>query len=73
MEKKPFVELTIDGVHLKVSAGTSVLEAVLRSGREIPELMRLRERLDPFALAESIDRQLERIYALASRRPVAAS
>ena len=36
MEKKPFVELTIDGVHVKAPAGTSVLEAVLRSGREIP-------------------------------------
>src|SRR3972149_4832088 len=36
MEKKPFVELTIDGVSAKVPAGTSVLEAVLRSGREIP-------------------------------------
>lgn len=36
MEKKPFVELTIDGVSAKVAAGTSILEAVLRSGREIP-------------------------------------
>ena len=36
MEKKPFVELTIDGVSAKVPAGTSILEAVLRSGREIP-------------------------------------
>ena len=36
MEKKPFVELTIDGVSAKVPAGTSVLEAVLRSGHEIP-------------------------------------
>ena len=36
MEKKPFVELTIDGVSAKAPAGTSVLEAVLRSGREIP-------------------------------------
>ena len=36
MEKKPFVELTIDGVSAKVPAGTSILDAVLRSGREIP-------------------------------------
>jgi len=36
MEKKPFVELTIDGVSAKAPAGTSILEAVLRSGREIP-------------------------------------
>jgi NADH-quinone oxidoreductase subunit G len=36
MENKPFVELTIDGVSAKAAAGTSILEAVLRSGREIP-------------------------------------
>jgi NADH-quinone oxidoreductase subunit G len=36
MEKKPLVELTIDGVLAKVPAGTSILQAVLLSGREIP-------------------------------------
>src|SRR3989304_7390803 len=36
MEKKLFVELTIDGVSARAPAGTSILEAVLRSGREIP-------------------------------------
>src|SRR3990172_13364899 len=36
MEKKPFVEVTIDGLSAKAPAGTSILEAVLRSGREIP-------------------------------------
>ncbi len=30
------ISLTIDGVHVKVPPGTSILEAVLRSGREIP-------------------------------------
>ncbi len=33
------------------------------------ELQRLRERLDPFALARTIAQQLERIYALATTRP----
>ncbi len=32
------------------------------------ELRALRQRLDPFALARTIDRKLERIYALADRR-----
>ena len=36
LEGEAVVELTIDGVHVKAPAGTSVLEAVLRSGREIP-------------------------------------
>lgn len=30
------VDLTIDGVHVKAPAGTSILEAVLQTGREIP-------------------------------------
>src|SRR5713101_2395678 len=33
------------------------------------QLQRLRERLDPFALARAIAQQLERIYALATMRP----
>ena len=32
------------------------------------ELQALRQRLDPFALAQTIDRKLERIHALAYRR-----
>ena len=36
LEGEAVVELTIDGVHVKAPAGTSVLEAVLRSGHEIP-------------------------------------
>ena len=47
-------------------------ERVLASGqadaRRVAELKKLRSRLDPFALAESIDRKLESIYALANRR-----
>ena len=35
---------------------------------KLAELVRLRDRLDPFELAASIDRQLERIHALAGRR-----
>jgi len=34
----------------------------------VAELQRLRERLDPFQLAQGIDRKLQRIYALANRR-----
>ena len=47
-------------------------ERVLASGqadtRRAAELKKLRSTLDPFALAESIDRKLESIYALANRR-----
>jgi len=32
------------------------------------QLQRPRDRLDPFALARAIDRQLERIYALTNSR-----
>ena len=32
------------------------------------ELQTLRQRIDPFALAQTIDRKLEQIYALANRR-----
>ena len=35
------------------------------------QLQRQRERLDPFALARTIEQQLERIYALATSRPSA--
>ena len=47
-------------------------ERVLASGqadaRRVAELKKLRSTLDPFALAQSIDRKLESIYALANRR-----
>ena len=47
-------------------------ERVLASGqadtRRAAELKKLRSTLDPFALAERIDRKLESIYALANRR-----
>jgi hypothetical protein len=33
------------------------------------QLQRQRDRLDPFALARTIEQQLERIYALATSRP----
>jgi hypothetical protein len=36
--------------------------------RTVAELQALRERLDPFALSRSIDRQLDRIHGLANRR-----
>ena len=36
------------------------------------QLQRQRDRLDPFALARTIEQQLERIYALANRAPPAA-
>jgi len=36
---------------------------------KLARLSVLRDRLDPFALAEAIERQLERIYSLAARRP----
>ena len=35
---------------------------------KLAQLRALRDRLDPFALSEAIDRQLERIYALAAHR-----
>jgi hypothetical protein len=47
-------------------------ERLLASGqadaRRVAELKKLRSTLDPFALAESIDRKLASIYALANRR-----
>ena len=36
--------------------------------QQAAELRALRQRLDPFELARTIDRKLERIYALADRR-----
>ena len=48
------------------------LERVARSGYAEPgrlaELTKLQSRLDPFALAQTIDRKLKRIYDLANRR-----
>jgi hypothetical protein len=48
------------------------LERVIASGQGDPlrlaELKSLRDRIDPFELSKSIDRQLERIYALAGGR-----
>ena len=35
---------------------------------KVEALVALRDRLDPFALAETIDRQLEAIFALANHR-----
>ncbi len=57
------------------------LDRLVASGPEDPAqtaaLQQLRDRLDPFALAEMIDRKLRRIYRLANRRqsprPVSAS
>jgi len=47
-------------------------ERVLVSGqadaRRVAEVKKLLSTLDPFALAQSIDRKLESIYALANRR-----
>jgi hypothetical protein len=48
------------------------LERVARSGwaepRLLAELTKLRNRLDPFELAQTVDRKLKRIYGLANRR-----
>jgi hypothetical protein len=54
------------------SSAQTPWERVLTSGqadlRQVAELKKLRSRLDPFVLAESLDRKLESIYALANRR-----
>ena len=54
------------------SPAQTPFERVLASGqadpRRVAELKKLRSTLDPFALAQSIDRKLESIYALANRR-----
>jgi len=45
-----------------------VLASRQADSRRVAELKKLRSTLDPFALAQSIDRKLESIYALANRR-----
>src|SRR5215469_5756386 len=50
------------------TAGERVLASGHADARRVAELKKLRSRLDPFALAQSIDRKLESIYALANRR-----
>ena len=45
-----------------------VLASGQADGRRVAELKKLRSTLDPFALAQSIDRKLECIYALTNRR-----
>jgi hypothetical protein len=45
-----------------------VLASRHTDARRVAELKKLRSTLDPFALAQSIDRKLESIYALANRR-----
>src|SRR5215469_4494124 len=45
-----------------------VLASGQADGRRVAELKKLRSMLDPFALAQSIDRKLESIYALTNRR-----
>lgn len=56
----------------KYSPAQTPLDRALGSGvmeaQPAAELRALRQRLDPFELARTIDRQLERIYALADRR-----
>lgn len=37
--------------------------------RKVAQLTALRDRLDPFRLAQAIDEELERLYALAHHRP----
>ena len=46
-----------------------VLASPERDPGKVAHLQALRERLDPFALAEAIDEKLERLYALAHPRP----
>jgi hypothetical protein len=45
-----------------------VLTSASSDPRQVAELKKLRSALDPFELAQSIDRKLERVYALANRR-----
>jgi hypothetical protein len=62
-------------VRRRYDAPRTPLDRVLACPEIRPEvaaqLQRLRERLDPFALARTIEQQLERIYALATSRPSA--
>ncbi|MBI3002937.1 MAG: DDE-type integrase/transposase/recombinase [candidate division NC10 bacterium] len=46
-----------------------VLASPERDPGKVAHLQALRERLDPFALAQAIDQKLERLYALAHPRP----
>jgi len=54
------------------SPAQTPFERVLASGRadarHLAELKKLRSRMDPFELAQIIDRKLGKIYALANRR-----
>ena len=45
-----------------------VVECPSADPEKVRALVALRDRLDPFALAETVDRKLERIYALANHR-----
>ena len=60
-------------VRRRYDAPRTPLDRVLACSEIRPEvtaqLQRLRDRLDPFALAHTIEHQLERIYALATTRP----
>jgi hypothetical protein len=60
-------------VRRRYDAPRTPLDRVLACSELRPEvaaqLQRLRDRLDPFALARTIEQQLERIYALATTRP----
>src|SRR6266436_7464540 len=60
-------------VRRRYDAPRTPLDRVLACPELRPEvaaqLQRLRERLDPFALARTIEQELERIYALATSRP----
>jgi hypothetical protein len=63
-------------VRRRYDAPRTPLDRVLACSEIRPEvatqLQRLRARLDPFALARTIEQQLEHIYALATMRPSAA-
>jgi hypothetical protein len=59
-------------VRRRYDAPRTPLDRVLACSELRPaaaQLQRLRERLDPFVLAGTIEQQLERIYALATTRP----
>jgi hypothetical protein len=64
-------------VRRRYDAPRTPLDRLLASPEIRPEvaaqLQRLRDRLDPFALARTIEQQLEGIYALATARPSAPS
>jgi len=64
-------------VRRRYDAPRTPLDRVLACPKIRPEvaaqLQRLRQRLDPFALARTIEQQFERISALATSRPSAPS